>query len=74
MTTQRMLQGFWRGMLPSLIMVSNPTVNYMLYENFTTSLMNFRRRKAGGACPPNKGGFRVQGTNARLHCIVEPAA
>jgi len=48
-----LLQGFWRGMLPSLIMVSNPTVNYMLYENFTTTLMNFRRRRAGTTHPTN---------------------
>ena len=40
------LQGLWKGMLPSLIMVINPTVNYMLYENFTTQLMRVRRRQA----------------------------
>ncbi len=41
-----MLQGLWKGMIPSLIMVTNPTVNYMLYESFTAQLLRFRRRQA----------------------------
>ena len=38
-----MLQGFWKGVLPSIVMVSNPSVNYMLYEYLRARLEDWRR-------------------------------
>ncbi|BDA49053.1 Peroxisomal membrane protein PMP34 [Coccomyxa sp. Obi] len=35
--------GFWTGVLPSLVMVSNPSVNYMLYEYLRSRLEDWRR-------------------------------
>ena len=34
-------------MLPSLIMVANPTVNYMLYEALTNRLLDWKRKAPG---------------------------
>ncbi len=41
------LQGLWKGVLPSLVMVSNPTVNYMLYEYLRARLEEWRALLAG---------------------------
>ncbi|KAM7271146.1 hypothetical protein ACFE04_030360 [Oxalis oulophora] len=35
--------GFWKGVLPTLIMVSNPSIQFMLYE---TMLKKLRKRRA----------------------------
>ncbi|XP_054789080.1 peroxisomal nicotinamide adenine dinucleotide carrier isoform X1 [Prosopis cineraria] len=35
--------GFWKGVLPTLIMVSNPSIQFMLYE---TMLSRLKRRRA----------------------------
>uniref|UniRef100_A0A2N9H2P2 Peroxisomal nicotinamide adenine dinucleotide carrier n=1 Tax=Fagus sylvatica TaxID=28930 RepID=A0A2N9H2P2_FAGSY len=35
--------GFWRGVFPTLIMVSNPSIQFMLYE---TMLKNLKKRRA----------------------------
>eukprot|EP00884_Botryococcus_braunii_P011532 jgi/Botrbrau1/2037/Bobra.0047s0017.1 len=40
--------GFWKGVLPSLIMVSNPTVNYMLYEWLQGHLHAIKRTAGRG--------------------------
>ncbi|XAR65902.1 hypothetical protein NMG60_11011898 [Bertholletia excelsa] len=37
------LWGFWKGVLPSLIMVSNPSIQFMLYE---TMLKKLKQRRA----------------------------
>ena len=34
-------------MLPSLVMVANPTVNYMLYEVLLARLAELKRRRRG---------------------------
>ncbi len=39
-------------MLPSLVMVSNPTVNFMLYETLRSRLEDWRRVFAGAAAFP----------------------
>ena len=39
----------WRGVAPSLIMVFNPTVNYMLYEWLVAKLTARRAAKSVGA-------------------------
>ncbi|WCJ19789.1 Mitochondrial substrate carrier family protein [Euphorbia peplus] len=44
--------GFWRGVLPTLIMVSNPSIQFMLYETMLKKL----KRKRGLA---NKGANQV---------------
>ena len=41
--TANVLQGFWKGVLPSIVMVSNPSVNYMLYEYLRARLEDWRR-------------------------------
>ena len=45
-------QGLWKGVLPSLVMVSNPTVNFMLYETLRSRLEDWRRVFAGAAAFP----------------------
>lgn len=37
------VRGFWKGVLPTLIMVSNPSIQFMLYE---TMLKKLRKRRA----------------------------
>ena len=41
------LQGLWKGVLPSLVMVCNPTVNFMLYETLRSRLEDWRMSLAG---------------------------
>ena len=41
--THLCMQGFWKGVLPSIVMVSNPSVNYMLYEYLRARLEDWRR-------------------------------
>ncbi|KAK7305839.1 hypothetical protein VNO77_43751 [Canavalia gladiata] len=38
------VRGFWKGVLPTLIMVSNPSIQFMLYESMLTKL---KKRRAG---------------------------
>lgn len=61
------VQGLWKGVLPSLVMVLNPTVNYVLYEWLLARLAELRQRKAGamdapaltpGACMQQRQGLR----------------
>ncbi|KAG2429786.1 hypothetical protein HXX76_010570 [Chlamydomonas incerta] len=43
--------GFWKGVLPSLVMVANPTLQYILYEWLTARLLEMRASsssRAGG--------------------------
>ena len=42
------LAGFWKGIAPSLVMVVNPTLQYILYEWLCNRLRDIRR---GGAVP-----------------------
>ena len=41
-----LVQGLWKGVLPSLVMVSNPTINYVLYEWLLARLADLKRRRA----------------------------
>ena len=43
------MQGLWKGVLPSLVMVSNPTVQYVLYEWMLARLAELKRN----ACAPS---------------------
>lgn len=41
-------QGFWKGVVPSLVMVANPTVQYVLYEAIMARRSAARKRARGG--------------------------
>ncbi|KAG2494995.1 hypothetical protein HYH03_006928 [Edaphochlamys debaryana] len=47
--------GFWRGVLPSLVMVANPTLQYILYEWLTGKLLGMRRSAARGKAAARLG-------------------
>eukprot|EP00898_Chlorokybus_atmophyticus_P004411 jgi/Chlat1/4971/Chrsp32S04951 len=38
--------GFWKGVLPALIMVSNPALQFMIYEYLSAAVLARRRRKS----------------------------
>ena len=40
------MQGLWKGVLPSLVMGSNPTINYVLYKWLLARLADLKRRRA----------------------------
>ena len=61
-----MLQGFWKGVLPSIVMVSNPSVNYMLYEYLRARLEDWRR-----VLSVDDGKFRRTSPAGAL-CLVSP--
>ncbi|KXZ53702.1 hypothetical protein GPECTOR_6g619 [Gonium pectorale] len=44
--------GFWKGVFPSLVMVANPTLQYILYEWLTARLLQLRQQ---GASKPVSG-------------------
>ena len=48
-------QGLWKGVLPSLVMVSNPTVNYVLYEWLLARLADLRRKQVASEANPLLG-------------------
>ncbi|GFR51480.1 hypothetical protein Agub_g13890, partial [Astrephomene gubernaculifera] len=50
------IMGFWKGVLPSLVMVSNPTLQYILYEWLMARLIAFRQRGASAAGSVRKAG------------------
>ncbi|XP_020252398.1 peroxisomal nicotinamide adenine dinucleotide carrier [Asparagus officinalis] len=41
--------GFWKGVIPTLIMVSNPSIQFMLYETLLKKLKKRRSSNAKGA-------------------------
>ncbi|KAF7816351.1 peroxisomal nicotinamide adenine dinucleotide carrier [Senna tora] len=41
--------GFWKGVLPTLIMVSNPSIQFMLYESMLTRLKKRRALNTKGS-------------------------
>ncbi|XP_071929949.1 peroxisomal nicotinamide adenine dinucleotide carrier isoform X2 [Coffea arabica] len=51
--------GFWRGVFPTLIMVSNPSIQFMLYE---TLLKKLKKRRASS----KKGSNDVSALESRL--------
>lgn len=60
------LQGFWKGVLPSLVMVCNPTVQYVLFEWLLARIREARTKagRKGSAVAPT--GFQV-GFEPHLH-------
>lgn len=51
------LQGFWKGVLPSLVMVCNPTVQYVLFEWLLARVRDARVKagRKGSAIAPTGG-------------------
>ncbi|PNW81373.1 hypothetical protein CHLRE_07g353300v5 [Chlamydomonas reinhardtii] len=47
--------GFWKGVLPSLVMVANPTLQYIMYEWLTARLQEMRANSSSSR-PGAKGG------------------
>ncbi len=63
----RLRQGFWKGVVPSLVMVINPTIQYVLYEWLARQLAAWRKKSGhqGGVqkfrAPDSKCGFTTDG-------------
>ena len=59
------VRGFWRGLGPSLVMVSNPALQWAFYE---TVCAGFRKRRVGvvGRSPGKKRSSRVQSHTGEL--------
>lgn len=55
-----LVQGFWKGVLPSLVMVCNPTVQYVLFEWLLARIREARTKagRKGSAVAPT--GFQVR--------------
>ena len=62
------VQGFWKGVLPSLVMVCNPTVQYVLFEWLLARIREARTKagRKGSAVAPT--GFQV-GSEQHLHML-----
>jgi hypothetical protein len=62
------VQGFWKGVLPSLVMVCNPTVQYVLFEWLLARIREARTKagRKGSAVAPT--GFQV-GFEQHLHML-----
>ena len=68
------MQGLWRGCLPSLIMVSNPTAQYVLYEWLVARLAEWRGRTAkAGEAHAAAELHRRAGHSALLRVVATPA-
>ncbi|GIL85051.1 hypothetical protein Vretimale_9925 [Volvox reticuliferus] len=50
------ISGFWKGVLPGLVMVANPTLQYILYEWLTAKLLQLRRGYRGTSRAQGKPG------------------
>ncbi|XP_078427413.1 mitochondrial substrate carrier family protein [Wolffia australiana] len=60
--------GFWKGVLPTLIMVSNPSIQFMLYEGLLKKLR--ARRAAKGSSSVTALEFFLLGAIAKLGATV----
>jgi adenine nucleotide transporter 17 len=61
------LMGFWRGVLPSLLMVSNPAIQYMLFEWLRTRRSQLARYKN---TLPSPGQVFCMGALAKMGATV----
>ncbi|GFR50071.1 hypothetical protein Agub_g12213 [Astrephomene gubernaculifera] len=43
------LGGFWKGLLPSMILLANPSVQYMLYEKIITMMRFWKEQRVAAA-------------------------
>uniref|UniRef100_A0A9I9DWY7 Peroxisomal nicotinamide adenine dinucleotide carrier n=1 Tax=Cucumis melo TaxID=3656 RepID=A0A9I9DWY7_CUCME len=43
------IKGFWKGVIPTMIMVSNPSIQYMLYETLLNKLKKRRALRKDGS-------------------------
>ncbi|EFJ47224.1 hypothetical protein VOLCADRAFT_44148, partial [Volvox carteri f. nagariensis] len=56
------ITGFWKGVLPGLVMVANPTLQYILYEWLTAKLLQLRRGSAASKALGKPGSTPRLGT------------
>lgn len=61
------LMGFWRGTLPSLLMVSNPAIQYMLFEWLRTQRSRLAQYRS---TLPSPGQVFVMGALAKMGATV----
>ncbi|XP_024527913.1 peroxisomal nicotinamide adenine dinucleotide carrier-like [Selaginella moellendorffii] len=64
--------GFWKGVLPTLMMVSNPSIQFMIFETLLKQIRSNQEQQSHGSkrnkTPPNTQPRKYLGTsNLRLH-------
>ncbi|WIA37555.1 hypothetical protein OEZ86_014462 [Tetradesmus obliquus] len=65
MYTDQGLGGFFKGLAPSMIMVINPTIQYILYESLVARALEWQRsRRAAHAAPRHAAGPAAAATAA----------
>lgn len=64
------LLGFWKGVLPTLIMVSNPSIQFMIYETLLKKLTEKRSRNENGLKPLAATEVFLLGAVAKLGATV----
>uniref|UniRef100_A0A7I4EMV7 Uncharacterized protein n=2 Tax=Physcomitrium patens TaxID=3218 RepID=A0A7I4EMV7_PHYPA len=64
------LLGFWKGVLPTLIMVSNPSIQFMIYETLLKKLTEKRPRNENGLKPLAATEVFLLGAVAKLGATV----
>lgn len=66
------ITGFWKGVLPSLVMVCNPTVQYVLFEWLLARVRDARVKagRKGAAVAPTGGQVFLIGALAKLGATV----
>ncbi|KAL3650237.1 hypothetical protein CASFOL_006640 [Castilleja foliolosa] len=62
--------GFWKGVFPTLIMVSNPSIQFMLYETFLKKLKKRRVSSSKGASDITALEIFLLGALAKLGATV----
>ncbi|XP_073396598.1 peroxisomal nicotinamide adenine dinucleotide carrier isoform X2 [Physcomitrium patens] len=64
------VRGFWKGVLPSLIMVCNPAIQLMLYESMLSRLTRNRRVTSRGTKHVSATEYFLLGAVAKLGATV----
>ncbi|KAG6485394.1 hypothetical protein ZIOFF_053931 [Zingiber officinale] len=62
--------GFWKGVVPTLIMVSNPSIQFMLYETLVKKIKRRHDSKANGADELTALEIFILGAVAKLGATV----
>lgn len=60
------VRGFWRGVLPGLVMVANPTIQYMLYEWLQARRNRLRAQARLARAKPGAGEIFLYASLAKL--------
>lgn len=64
------IRGFWKGVLPTLIMVSNPSIQFMLYEGMLKQLRRKRASNSKGSTDVTAPEVFLLGAIAKLGATV----